>query len=421
MGIVIPKRIESSSLAPIKFFFSAIFFFLLLNILIIVNTSNGVFEFSYIRNFQVLTMVHLAALGWAVMVIIGAMHQLVPVVLEVPLYNFKLAEVTFYSYFVGVAGFVLSLYLVNWGLPVIIFSLLIFLALFLFCINIILTVKKVEKINLIGWYLIWALFYFFATFVFGFLLALNLHFGFFQTNPEILIKAHSHLAVLGFVSLIIMGVSYKLIPMFALSHGFKETNGKINLILMNIGIWLLFFGFLLDKKLMLTLATIILFLAVVFYLLQIYEILQKRFRKFYEVNLLYSISACFSLFILAAGALLYVFGIIKGDLNFHYAYSYLAFMGWISFYIIGQLHKIIPFLVWLNKYSEKVGLQKVPLMKEMVNEKLEKLEFYVMNIGVYGTFLAFVFNLKILILTASCITFLGAILLTCNLVRVLKK
>lgn len=131
MGMPIPKGIESSSLAPIKFFFSAIFFFLLLNILIIINTNKGIFEFSYLRNFQVLTMVHLATLGWAVMIIIGAIHQLVPVVLEVPLYSAKLAEVTFYSYLVGVTGFLLSLYLVNIGLPIILFSSLIFFALFL--------------------------------------------------------------------------------------------------------------------------------------------------------------------------------------------------------------------------------------------------------------------------------------------------
>jgi len=94
MGMPLPKGIESSSLSPLKFFFSAIFFFLLLNILIIINTNNSIFEFSYLRNFPVLTLVHLAALGWTIMIIMGAMHQLVPVVLEVPLYSAKLAEVT---------------------------------------------------------------------------------------------------------------------------------------------------------------------------------------------------------------------------------------------------------------------------------------------------------------------------------------
>lgn len=421
MGMNIPQGVESNSLAPLKFFITAIFSFVVLNILIIINTNQGNFNLSYLRNFPVLTMVHLAALGWIVMVIIGAMHQLVPVVLEVPLKSQKLAETTFYIYFVGVIGFVINLFKTNFDFPLIIFASLIFLALILFLINIFLTFLKVEKINLIMWYLIFTLVYFFITICFGLLLVFNLHWGFFDLNPDNLIKAHSHLAVLGFITLIIMGVSYKLIPMFALSSGYKETKGKLSLILLNIGIWLLFFGFLLEKKLLQFSATLILFLAIIFYLLQILEITQKRFRKFYEVNLLYSFSACFSLLILASGALFYVFLKIPKNFNLYYGYAYLGFMGWISFFIIGQLHKIVPFLVWLNKYSEKVGLEKVPLMKDMVSEKLEKIEFYFINIGVYLTFSGFIFAFNFLIIVGSTFCLLGTLIFTYNMLTVLKK
>ncbi len=48
---------------------------------------------------------------------------------------------------------------------------------------------------------------------------------------------------------------------------------------------------------------------------------------------------------------------------------YLSAIGWIGFSIIGYLFKIVPFLWWTHRYSEKVGQQNVPTLRQMMNER----------------------------------------------------
>ena len=48
---------------------------------------------------------------------------------------------------------------------------------------------------------------------------------------------------------------------------------------------------------------------------------------------------------------------------------FLYIVGWIIFSILGYLYKIVPFLWWTHKYSDRIGKEKVPTMGEMINEK----------------------------------------------------
>ncbi len=65
--------------------------------------------------------------------------------------------------------------------------------------------------------------------------------------------------------------------------------------------------------------------------------------------------------------------------------GYLIIFGYLSMLIVGQMYKIVPFLVWYHKYSSKVGLEKVPMLKEMFNEKYAEYGFYIMLTAVIGT------------------------------------
>ena len=45
---------------------------------------------------KIVAITHMAVLGWAVMIVFGALYQLVPVVFETSLFSEKLAKITFY-------------------------------------------------------------------------------------------------------------------------------------------------------------------------------------------------------------------------------------------------------------------------------------------------------------------------------------
>ena len=64
------------------------------------------------------------------------------------------------------------------------------------------------------------------------------------------------------------------------------------------------------------------------------------------------------------------------------AYGFVIIFGFISSLVIGEMYKIIPFLVWLNKYASREGIAAVPTMKEMVNDRLAKAELVIFCVGV---------------------------------------
>lgn len=92
-------------------------------------------------------------------------------------------------------------------------------------------------------------------------------------------------------------------------------------------------------------------------------------------------------------------------------YGWMAFIGFAGFIIVGQTYKILPFLVWFNKYSDKVGQAKVPLLKDMFDERLAKVELGLMLAGVVIAAVALpfantsLFRLGAIVLTASAAIF----------------
>src|SRR5262249_9036877 len=51
-------------------------------------------------------------------------------------------------------------------------------------------------------------------------------------------------------------------------------------------------------------------------------------------------------------------------------YGFLGIVGAISFAIIGMLYKIVPFLVWFDRYSNQIGKQKVPALADMYSPRV---------------------------------------------------
>ncbi|HLR79910.1 MAG TPA: hypothetical protein VK119_04955, partial [Bacillota bacterium] len=59
-------------------------------------------------------------------------------------------------------------------------------------------------------------------------------------------------------------------------------------------------------------------------------------------------------------------------------------MGWIIFSILGYLYKIVPFLWWTHKFSNKIGQEKVPTLKEMIHEKRSVFLFILFTVSTIG-------------------------------------
>jgi cbb3-type cytochrome oxidase subunit 1 len=414
----------TSSYAPpfkivAKYFITAIFSFVLLNLLMLINyDSFSGFHFKPI----ILALTHIATLGWITMIIFGALFQLIPVVLEVKLHSEKLAEIQFWIFTIGIIGFVYSFFDFGSSKIMISSAVILNIAMLLFSYNSIATLLRVKKWNLTGYYLSAAIFYFFVTAIAGLLLAINLFHPYIKANHLNYLNLHVHLAFIGWVSMVIMGVSFKLIPMFTLSHGYSLKSGWWAFILINAG--LLGLSTVMHYQntgVLFYLFSILIAAGIYIFLYQIRLIFKKRLRKKFDVGIKFSVTSYIVLAIVTLLGLIISIIDYNNVTNLTLIYGSLIVFGFVSFLIVGQMYKIVPFLVWYHKYSSKVGLEKVPLLKEMFNEKYAYIGFYLMLTALIGIISSLTFNISALVFVSFTIMFLSSIIFLFNMITIFNK
>jgi len=402
-----------------KYFIATIISFLLFNFMLLLN-------YNYIsgHHFQprILAITHIATLGFITMIIFGAMFQLVPVVLEVKLFSTILAEIQFWIYTAGVFLLVIKFWNFNLSLLFIIPALLLSTAIVLFSINIILSMIKGKNWNITGTYLASALFWLLITALAGYLLSKNLDKPFFKISHLQYLRLHAITAFVGWVGLVIMGVSYKLIPMFTLSHGYKLTAGKISLVLINIGLlginWIMHYP---DTAIYNLIFGSFVFAGILVYLFQIFTIFKKRIRKKLDVGLKFSALSFIMMFCVTMFNFSFLFYDYESITNLTLVYGLLVLEGVFGLLIVGQMYKIVPFLVWYHKYSSKVGLENVPMLKDMFNENLAEYQMYLMFAGIIISVLGLILKLNLFETIGFALLFASSLIFVFNMYKIFRS
>lgn len=291
-----------------------------------------------------LAMAHLFLLGFGVGVLLGAMHQLLPVVLEAPLYRPEWGYPVMALWGLGVVllawGFVQAPSLVPVG------GALVLLALLFFAYHAYLTFRQAPRWNRVATALAWVVLYLVLTPLLGLVQALSQRYGFF--DPERL--AWHLLAGLGGVFLLsILGVGYKLLSMFTLTHGVDERVLGLLLWAVNLGL----LGLAMGERL----GYLLLLLAYALALYDTWRILKNRMKKALDIGVRHYLLGLFFL------------GLALLALPFDPVWAVLWFaLGFVGLVVTGMLYKILPFLVWTHRYAPRAGKEKVPLLKEMLPE-----------------------------------------------------
>ena len=196
--------------------------------------------------------------------------------------------------------------------------------------------------------------------------------------------AHAHLGVVGFFTMLIVGVSYKLIPMFTLSEIQSRRRAALSIVLLNVGLVGAFVTILLRSPWKLAFALVIV-AALALYGFELVAMLRARKRLVLDWGIKTFLTAIgfllpLSLLALALSWPALPLNAFTGQLE--NLYGFLALVGFISFALIGMLYKIIPFLVWFGTYSKKVGYSKVPTLAELYCERLQAIGYFIFLAGV---------------------------------------
>lgn len=360
-----------------------------------------------------LGLVHTLTLGWIAMTLFGVMCQMAPVLWETPLASPEIAKMAWWFFAFGIAGFVGCLWagFALYWIPAV--FLVCAVALYLYVL--LRTMALARQLDWTGKHLLLAMGYLVILATLGLLLAYDRDQGRLFADSEGVMIAHIHLALIGWVSLSIIGVSYRLVAMFSLSHLDSKTPGRLALALINAGLMGLAIDALFFGHQWMRLWACVLSTGYLAYAFQMRRLFRERKRKI-DPALAYTLAALVGGFVWAAFGVSLAFGWLPDTMGNRAAYIFCALLGWATPFILGQIHKIIPFLVWLHVYS-KGWKPPTPLPKiaDLTSERLAWAELAVFVPGVYAGVAGFLFKSYPLLRVGSVLLLTAATLYALNI------
>lgn len=398
------KAISSDFAPPLKLispFFKAGVIFYLVSMLALLFFKP---DFAY-EQMNVAGWIHLFLLGFVMMVIFGAMAQLVPVVLEAGHAVVDVYYIIFPLLAVGasmmVAGFWLMPALLPFG------GLMVLIAMIIFAVENFATLKKTTLDTLTVRTVKWANGYLLLGILTGFAIALGLT-GDLSVNVGLMLKAHVYAVLGGYVLLTIIGLSLILIPMFSLAHGFDETAINRAFKFVICGVAIVFAGALMGIEWIMYIGYLVTLAGVLFYLWQIYIIAKLTVRKELDI---WAKSMIFAFGSLIFSLLTGVTALLSDAPNILHATVWFFLLGFVSSMITGHLYKIVPFLVWFERFAPLVGKKKVPMLHEMYSKEGAAMMFNFTAAGVVLGGLGLLFESDMLFKAGGSFLFAGAIFL----------
>jgi hypothetical protein len=371
----------------------------------------------YIRSQEVLFLVHTFGIGFVTSIMMGAMYQLLSVILQAPLFSERLGKLNYWIYITGLAGMLVSFFyefkMIN------IAGAVLALALLLFVFNAGLTIISARKMDIIIAHVVMGVVSLLIVLLLGALMSENILRDFFN-DPLILIRIHLSFALFGWIIITTMGFSYKLIPMFMLSHGYREHYSRLSLYTLVPGLVIysaseIFPQIGISGKV----AFLLIIAGTIFYLAQMYLIFKARLRRRIEPQLMATVLAKF--FLLSGIILAPLVYYYSESFSSHYAPVILLLFGFVGLYILGMMHKIVPFLEWYNKYSPKIGKEKVPLTKDMINESLINPALYLWTGGTIAIALGSWFSEVLVVRFGALAMLFSTVLFLWNILNVFRK
>jgi len=310
---------------------------------------------------RVVGVTHLFTLGWITTSIMGALYQFLPVALGEPIRSIRAAHVTFALYVPGVAAFVAGM--LTGAAPVLLAGAVTFGAgVLLFTVNLGATLWRATHRDVTWWALAGADLFLGVTLVLGLALVGNLRWGYLGDARPTALATHLHVALAGWVLLVIVGVAHRLLPMFLLSHGAGERFAKAAVGLLAAGAATLTLGHHGPPIVSRWLPALLIGSGLGAFLVQALRFYRHRHRPALDPGMRLAGGA---LGVLAVGLVLAGSALLNpASPRASTAYVLVIVLG-ISLFIAAHYYKIVPFLVWYHRFGPLAGKQAVPRVGEL--------------------------------------------------------
>jgi hypothetical protein len=318
---------------------------------------------------RVLALTHLCVLGWLMPITLGALHQLVPVVFERPLVSTRLPYLGLALFAGGAAGMIWQFW--HWGVYDVSFVWHAAIAAAGLAVDVVhlgITIVRSQRRDLTGAHVLAAFVWLLIAVGLGVALAWNLWRPYLRMDHLMLLRAHAHAAALGFFGLLVMGVAYRLLEMFLLAYNDRWRAGWVALAATNLALVLLVAAFVEGLGGLHVAGMVAGAVGIVAFLLQIRTVVRVRTRRRLDPPFQHTLASLgyLGLALVAGVALVIVPSSPAMRDRLILAYGLLALPGFVGTIVVGQLHKIWPFLIWFHRFGAYVGLKKVPSASELL-------------------------------------------------------
>jgi hypothetical protein len=323
---------------------------------------------------RTVALAHLWLPGFLLSVAIGAMYQLVPVVLGTPLSGPAATSwIHFAAHSMGVIALLTGFASARYDIAAA-GGGLVSLGLLLFTQTVLRTFKRSPRRDGIAWSFSVSTSWLLITVLMGATLAINRRWPFLAASPIALLQAHAHLGFVGFFLTLLQGASFQLVPMFTMGTLTQPSLVSFALGLSSLGLVVLAGGLATEQSLLASAGAGAIGVSLVLSTVAFVATLRSRKKKRLDPGLQGFVigAVCILAAATASIAMINSEGGTPFRLRTALAYGVLVVGGGLSFTVLGILCKIIPFLVWMRAYGPRVGKQAIPSATSLASVPLER-------------------------------------------------
>ncbi|MCU4753240.1 hypothetical protein OB919_14840 [Halobacteria archaeon AArc-curdl1] len=322
-----------------------------------------------------LAYVHLLLAGWICVTIMGAMTQFVPVWSGVVLHSRRLATAQLWMVSVGLIALVVALLVGAYGwLPL--GGLVLLAGFWLFVYNLGRTLLVARPWDITERHFTLALGFFLLLTTLGAALAAGFTRPIFRELPVTqgsVRMAHATLALYGTVLMTIFGALYQLGTMFTQSslHGIDHWIRRFEATGFPVGVLALAGGRLFELEALAQVGAMLVVLTVLAFSLLLA-------RRLYEAQVPWTPMLSRYVVLTVAMATWALWSLptwihrpLAPDTLFGPPGAFSLFvLGIVGFVVLGTLYHIIPFIIWVHRYSDRLGLEDVPMIDDLYDERI---------------------------------------------------
>jgi len=390
-----------------------------------------------------LAHVHLLVVGWVCVTILGAMTQFVPVWSNVALHSRRLATAALWLVTVGVAGIAWSFaagalaWVHAWGV-------LALVGFWVAVYNLGRTLARARPWDVTERHFALALACFVAVPALGLALSMGYLAPVFVHLPVTrgaAVATHGTLAVFGIVLTTVLGALTQLVPMFTQTdiEGRTRALQRTEAVAYPAGVVALAGGRLVASPLLaragaaLVVVGLLAFAVVVARLLVATRVERTPMLARYAV-----VAVAMAAWALQAGRAWVVDPVALaadpaalgrgewlGDPLVAAPFGgapHLLFVGVVGFVVLGTLYHVVPFIVWVHRYSDLLGREPVPMIDDLYDDRIARADFVATVAGGAGLIAAAQFDLPSAVTVgAGALATLGFVLVATNLVLVVRE